>query len=105
MNVSGAEAQYEIARIQHVTDIAMHPVQTRLITHAAMTVVQNFIRNRLAADSGNWRFASGINIRHNHAIGVIERTSKFFPERFCAGIAMRLKHSQYTFATGRSCSF
>ena len=77
MNVAGAEAQNQIARIDHVADIAMEPIQPRLITHAAMSVRDDFVGNRLPADSGNRRFARRINVSHDHAIGIIESAPKF----------------------------
>ena len=77
VNVAGAEAQHEIAGVEHVADIAMHPFETRLITHAAMTVSHDFVGNRLAADARNRRFARRINVGHNHAIGVVEGAAKF----------------------------
>ena len=38
VNISRAETKDEIARRQHVADIAMDVSETRLISHAAMTV-------------------------------------------------------------------
>ncbi len=74
-------------RVQHAAYIAMHPIQTRLITDPAMTVRRDFIGDRLAANSGNRRFAGGINIGHHHAVGVVESLAKFLaPALWCANI-------------------
>src|SRR5437870_7067935 len=101
MNVARTQAQNEIAEVQHIADIAMNPLQTRLITDAAMTMRRDFIRYRFTADSRNRRLIGGINVGHDHTVGVIEGAAKFFAQRFGARIAMWLKHGQHAFATGR----
>ena len=82
VNVARAKAQHEIAGVQHVSDISMHPFQTRLVTHAPMTVRHNFIRDGLTADFGNRRLTCRVNIRYHDAISIIERASEFFAQRF-----------------------
>ena len=72
MDVSRAETENKIARIDHVSDIVMHAIQPRLISRPAMTMPRNFIDDGLPADSRYRRFTRSINIGHNHAIGIIE---------------------------------
>ena len=66
---------------------------------------RDLIHNRFTADSRNWRFAGSVNIRHDDAIGIIERAAKLVAQRFRARITMRLKHGQHSFAASRPRSF
>ena len=50
--------------------------ETRLIADAAMTMRDDLIHDRLAADAGQGRFARGINVGDDNAIGVIEGAPK-----------------------------
>ena len=79
----------------------MQPIEPRLIGHAAMSVRDDLIDDRLPADAGNRRFARRINVGHDDTIGVIEGRAKFLPQRLGPRIAMRLKHRQDAFAPGR----
>ena len=99
MNIASTETQHKIADIEGVADIAMHALEPRLVTRTAMTAFDHFINNCLPADPRNRRFACGVNIRHHHAISLIEGGAKLPAQRFGAGIAMRLKHGQHPFAT------
>ena len=103
VNVARTHAQNEIAGVEHVSDIAMDPFKTRLITHAAMSMTRDFVSDRLATDARDWRLARGIDIGHNNAVGVIKRASKFMTQRFGSRKTMRLKHRQDAFAARRSC--
>ena len=98
VNVAGAEAENEIAGLDHVADIAMQPIESRLISRTAMSVRDDFIHDRLSADAGNRRFARRINVGDDDAIGIVKRAAEFFAQRLRARIAMRLKHRR-----GRAC--
>ena len=100
VNVARTETENEIAGLEHVADIAMQPVQPRLIGRAAMSVRDHFIDDRLSADSRNRRFARRINVRDEDAIGIVEGRAKFFPQCLRARIAVRLEHRQDAFAAG-----
>ena len=95
VNISRAEADNEIARIEHVADIAVHKLQTRLIGHAAMALRDDFIRNDATANSRNGRFIRTVNIRHDNALGVMKALPNCLTQRFGARITMRLKHRQH----------
>ena len=101
MDVTCAQAQNQIARSDHIPNIAMETLQPRLIAHAAMTVRNYFIDDCLSTDAGKRRFARGINVGHHDAIGAIERAPKLASECFCARIAMGLKHRENAVASGR----
>src|SRR5689334_18007367 len=104
MNVSSTETENEIARSEHVADVAMHAHKTRLISHTAMTVCQYGIGDSLATDSGNGWLARRINIGDNDAIGLIKGGAKFITQRLGTRVAMRLKHCQYPLASrGTGC--
>ena len=98
VNVAGAQAQDQIARRNHVADIAMQPIQPRLIRDAAMSMRRDFVGDGLAGDSLERRFACRINIGHNHAIGVIESAPELAPQRLGARITMRLEHREHPVA-------
>ena len=51
MNISRAETEDEIAAIDHVADSRCNQFKPRLISDAAMTVRNDLIDDRLAADS------------------------------------------------------
>src|SRR5438309_81712 len=94
MDIAGAKAQNQIARSDHIPEVAMNAFQARLIGHAAMAVRDHLIDNCLSANIGKWRFARRVNVSHNNAVGVIERASKLAPECPRPGVAMRLKHCE-----------
>ena len=102
MNVAGAEAEDEIARCQHIADVAMHAHKTRLVSHTAMTVRRYRIGDGLAADSRNGRLARRINIGDHHTVGIVEGAPKFAAQRFCARVAMGLEHRQDALPAGRA---
>ena len=56
VNVSGAETQNEIAGIEHVSHVPMHPFQTRLVADAAMAMCGDFVGDDLASHACNRRF-------------------------------------------------
>ena len=56
VNIAGAQAEDEIARFKQVANVAMHPLQSRLITHAAMSVCSDFVDDQLASDAWHGRF-------------------------------------------------
>src|SRR5436305_11048060 len=103
VNVARTHAQNEIAGVEHVSDIAMDPFKTRLITHSAMSMTRDFVSDRLATDARDWGLARGIDIGHNNAVGVIKRASEFMTQRFGSRKTMRLKHRQDAFTARRSC--
>ena len=76
VNIASTETQHEIADIECVSQIPMRALESKLVARSAMAVFHDFIDNRLPADSGNRRFARRINIRHHHAIGLIEGAAK-----------------------------
>src|ERR1041385_348947 len=102
VNVSSAEAQDKIARVQDISDVAMHPFQTRLITDATVTVGGDFIGDNLPSHPWNWCFVRSINIRHHNPVRLIEGAPKFRAQSFRARVSMRLKHGQDTVASTRS---
>src|SRR5205085_12618830 len=77
VNVPGAETQNEIARFEHVADVAMDPLEPRLIGNAAMSVRYDFISNHLATHSGNGRFVRSVNVGDHDAVRLIEGASEF----------------------------
>src|SRR5207248_10838733 len=76
--------------------------EARLISHAAMAMLRNSIGNGLPADPGNGRLARRINVGDNNAIGLIESSAKFLPQRLGSGVAMGLKHCQHAIAPRRT---
>ena len=99
VNVSGAETQNQITGVNHVTNVAMHPFQARLISDSAMSMRDNFVDDELTGDSRHRRFIRAVNIRHHHAVGIIKGGAELFAQRRGAGITMRLKQSENAFAT------
>ena len=99
VNISSPKAQNEIAGRDHVSDVVVDPAQLRLITHAAMTVRRDFIRDRLARDPRQRFFACWINIGNHDALGVIERAPELTLQRFRPRVAMRLEHRQDSLAS------
>src|SRR5207249_11921875 len=76
VNVARTHAQNEIAGVEHVSDIAMEPFKTRLITHSAMSMTRDFVSDRLATDARDWGLASGKNIGQDKSIGVVKRVDE-----------------------------
>src|SRR4029453_14895634 len=102
VNISGTETQNEIAGLEHASYSPMHPFQTWLVTDTAMPVRNDFISDYLSGHSRNRRFARSINVRHYHAVRIIERATKFLPQCFRARITVRLKHGKHALAPDRS---
>ena len=105
MDVASAETQHDIAATEGIADIPMDALEPWLITGSTMTAFNDFINDRLPADARNRRFARGINIRHHHAIRVVEGAAKPRAKRFRARITMGLKHGEHPLAASRSRSF
>ena len=102
VHITGAETEHEIAFREHLTHVAMQPVEPRLIRNAAVPVRGNRIGDGLPAHARQRRLARGVNVGHDDAIGIIEGRAKLLPQRLGARIAMGLKHRQDAFAPGRS---
>jgi hypothetical protein len=76
VNVACAKTQDQVARSDHIANIAMESVQSRLVTDSAMAMRRDFVGNRLAADPFERSLAGWIDIGYHDAIGVIESASK-----------------------------
>jgi hypothetical protein len=106
MNVPGTKAQESTSPTSSAFPISQWARSNRELIHgSAMSPLDDFVDNRLAADAGLRRFARAINVGDHHVICVLEGAAKVAAERFRARIAMGLKHRQDSFATGRPCSF
>ena len=79
VNIARAEAENEIARLEHVANVAMHPFQPRLVTHAAMAVRRDFVGDHLTADAWNRGFIRSVDVSDDDAICLIERAPKLLP--------------------------
>ncbi len=78
----------------------MEPFQPRLVAHAAMPVRDDLIGDGLSADAGKRRFARGINIGHQDAVGIIEGAPELAPQGLGPRVAVRLKHREHAIAPG-----
>src|SRR5262249_51158970 len=54
----------------------------------------NRIRERLAGDSGNWSFASGVNVGQNEYICEVEGPAEIVPKMLRARVAVRLEQHE-----------
>ena len=94
VNVARAQAQNEIAGVQHISNVAMHPFKMRLITHSAMAMTRDFLGDSLATDSRNRLLARSINVGHNHTVGVVKglsnsRDNAWFAKNGAAGTSSK----------------
>src|SRR5206468_1884086 len=102
VDIARAHTEDEVARLEHVADVAMDPFQSRLIRNAAVTGRRDFIRNQLSANSRNRGFVRSINVGYHHPVRIAEGAAKLFPEQLGPRITMGLEHGQDTFAPNRS---
>ena len=100
MYIAGSQAQDQIASSDHIPKIAMYALQPRLISHGAVAMGYDLINNRLSADVRKRRFTRRINVGDNNAVGIIESSPEFAPQRLCPRVTMRLKHRENPIASG-----
>ena len=101
VNIAGAETEHEIAVEKHVADVAVQPIEPRLIGNRAMSVREIASAIVWPLMPGNAGLARRVNIGDDDMIGVVKGAAKFVPQRLGARITMRLKHRQDAFAAGR----
>ena len=77
VHVAGTETEDEIALQQHPAEIAVQPIEPRLVGNGAVAVLRNRVGDRLAAHPGSARFARRVNIRDHDLIGVVKSRPKF----------------------------
>src|SRR5207249_10444790 len=72
---------YKIAGVQQISHVTMHPLQSGLISYAAMSVLNDFIDNCAAADSRDGRLARSVHVCDDHPVGVVEGAAEFARDR------------------------
>ena len=103
VNISGAETQNEIAGFEHVTDSYVAPIPSAAGNSTPRCPCRSdLVSDGLPGDSRNRLLHATVNVRHDYAIRIVERATKFLLQRFGARIAMRLKHREHALATNRS---
>ena len=78
VHVSRAETEHEIAGCHHVPDVAMQPIEPRLIGHPAMTVLRISSAIVCPLMPGIGGFARRINVGDDDVIGVVESAPNSF---------------------------
>src|SRR4051794_12123087 len=80
----------------------MNRLSPRLIRDAAMAVGNHLVDDGLPAHPRYWRFACGVHVGDNDAIGIIKGRAELLAQRLRPRVAMRLKHREHSFSPSRA---
>jgi hypothetical protein len=84
-DVAGAETHDDVAKVRGAIER----------NDLAVAVGAQALHQRVSVGTGDRRFASGVDVRHDHRVGVVEGGRELVEQRREPGIAVRLQHGDH----------